>query len=215
MNLRDLKSIAKAGEGQYVEFKKNANRPDQITEEVVGFANSTGGDIYIGIDDNGLLSGVKFPDDDVNFFQDYLQHKINPSPQYKIEIIPLSKNKSIIRINVRSGINKPYARATSSERNKKVLYRVNDQCLQASRELKSILRGMRLGNNQVIRYSDLENEILKLVDKRTKISKQELVQESGFTSRKISDCLIRLVLAGVLKIIPTADHDLYEFNQQI
>lgn len=49
-------------ESNRVEFKRELN--DSLEKEVVGFLNySEGGEIYIGIDDNGEVKGVENADD--------------------------------------------------------------------------------------------------------------------------------------------------------
>ena len=82
MNLKELKTLSASGEGQYIEFKKNANQPEQIAEEFVGFANSLGGYLFVGIDDQGLISGLKFAEDDLIFLNEYINSIIDPVPLY-------------------------------------------------------------------------------------------------------------------------------------
>ena len=104
MNLKEVKAFTKEGEGQFIEFKENTNSPHQILEEVAGFANSTGGSLFIGIADNGDLSGVKFAEDEANFLLGYLNDKIVPAPTMEIENIAVTKAKSIIHINIKSAL---------------------------------------------------------------------------------------------------------------
>ena len=78
MTLKELKALCKGGEGQYVEFKQNANEPNQIVEEVVGFANSKGGSLLVGVDDNGNAAGLKFAEDDAVYLTDYIKNNVEP-----------------------------------------------------------------------------------------------------------------------------------------
>jgi len=211
MNLYELKKIASLGEGQHIEFKKNANHPKQIVKEIVGFANATGGSLFVGINDDGTLSGLKFAEDDAIFLSTVIEENIIPELVIKYEIIPLSKASSILHFRIEEGIEKPYGLRGSND-TKKVLYRVNDQCIQASRELKNILRGFKNDMGQVIKYTELENAILKIVDNEKQVTKKQLCNRINFSSRKISDCLVRLVVVGILKIIPAIDGDLYEYH---
>ena len=214
MVLKELKVISKNGETQFVEFKKNANEPTQIVEEIVGFLNSTGGGLFIGIDDDGILTGLKFAEDDAIFLINYFKENIKPIPPFEYEVIMVNRKKSVLHFKINTGEKKPYGVTNPKSNGTKVYYRINDECLQASRELKSILRGSRQDKGQIIKYHDLENEVLKIVESYQPVAKRMILKHSSFTSRKISDCLIRLVLAGVLKIIPAPEHDLYEFSKQ-
>ena len=212
MNLKELKLICKAGEGQFVEFKMNANQPSQIAEEVVGFANAKGGSLFVGVDDNGTPCGLKFVEDDAIFLTDYINQVIEPPPLFNYEIIPLTKARAILHFIINSGHEKPYGIKETSK-TKKVFYRVDDLCIQASRELKNILRRTRQNIGLTIKYTELEDRILKLIERDNSLSKTQICQMTNFSARKISDCLIRLVTAGVLKIIPSVNDDLYEYHR--
>ncbi|MCP4344639.1 MAG: hypothetical protein GY795_03810 [Desulfobacterales bacterium] len=50
------------GEDQRREFKQIIDNPESIAGEIVAFANSNGGTLYIGVDDNGRITGL----DDIN-----------------------------------------------------------------------------------------------------------------------------------------------------
>ena len=44
-------------ESQYIELKRELTK--EIKKEIIAFANTTGGTIYIGIEDNGNIIGLK------------------------------------------------------------------------------------------------------------------------------------------------------------
>jgi ATP-dependent DNA helicase RecG len=56
MTQQTLEAIIQAGESYQVEFKRNVN--SDISKEVVAFANSSGGRIFVGIDDDGTIPGI-------------------------------------------------------------------------------------------------------------------------------------------------------------
>lgn len=59
MNREELNHLVSLGEGQTLEFKRSAS--EDFGREMVAFANSMGGIILIGIDDNGQIVGVEHP----------------------------------------------------------------------------------------------------------------------------------------------------------
>ena len=212
MTLKELKVLCNGGEGQYVEFKQNANHPNQIIEEVVGFANSKGGSLLVGVDDNGNPGGLKFAEDDAIFLAAYINQNVDPQPAFEYSFIAINKSKSVIQFKIQSGNKKPYGFKKGDT--KKVFYRIGDLCIQASRELKNILRSSNHNWGQIIKYTELENQLLKLLEPGIQLSKAQIIKKMKFTSRQISDCLVRLVTARVLKIIPAVDDDLYEYHDQ-
>ena len=56
MTIEELKILAKQGEGYTLEFKENLGK--KFAVEVVAFANSMGGKILIGVDDDGNIIGT-------------------------------------------------------------------------------------------------------------------------------------------------------------
>ena len=55
MNGKELDAILKEGEGYMIEFKEGFNNLDK---EMVAFANSSGGRIFLGVTDTGEIKGI-------------------------------------------------------------------------------------------------------------------------------------------------------------
>jgi hypothetical protein len=64
MELRLLKELVKKGEGEHLEFKLKSNHPEKIVREVVAFANSGGGKLFVGVGDDKTIKGLKDADED-------------------------------------------------------------------------------------------------------------------------------------------------------
>jgi ATP-dependent DNA helicase RecG len=45
------------GEGYYTEFKRSVN--SDLKKELVAFANASGGNIFLGVEDNGTICGIQ------------------------------------------------------------------------------------------------------------------------------------------------------------
>jgi predicted HTH transcriptional regulator len=84
MTLQEVKELAHKGEGLKIEFKKKANFPDKILREVIAFANTQGGDVLIGVDDDGTVSGLRFIEEEIFVMQKAICEGIFPplSVQY-------------------------------------------------------------------------------------------------------------------------------------
>ena len=100
MTLRKLNLIRQTGEGHKTEFKRNLNA--DLPKELVAFANSSGGSIYIGIEDDGRLSGININND--------LKSRVEAmardcDPAIYIELEPFN---NVLIINVPEGKDKPY-----------------------------------------------------------------------------------------------------------
>lgn len=95
-------------ESNRVEFKKGLN--DSLEKEVVGFLNySEGGEIYIGIADDGVVSGVQDSDDIQKRIVDRIKNNIYPSTMGLFDVITVNMDgKDVVKIIISSGPEKPY-----------------------------------------------------------------------------------------------------------
>ncbi len=99
MNNQELNFILQEGEGYNIEFKESLNNLD---EEIVAFANSTGGRIFLGVTDNSKVKGINISNKLKSQIQDIAN---NCDPKIKIK---LEEFKDIIIIHVEEGLDKPY-----------------------------------------------------------------------------------------------------------
>ena len=95
-------------EDNITEFKAELN--EKLEKEVVAFLNSDkGGDIYIGVADNGDCLGVDNPDQLQLIISDRIKNNIEPSCLGLFDVYPIEKDqKIIIRIVISRGTEKPY-----------------------------------------------------------------------------------------------------------
>ena len=55
----DLTSYAQMHEGQYFDRKSARIKPEDAVRHVIAFANASGGQLAVGIEDNGRITGFK------------------------------------------------------------------------------------------------------------------------------------------------------------
>ncbi|GAB6095734.1 helix-turn-helix domain-containing protein [Desulfatiferula olefinivorans] len=107
----NIDEIIKAGENSRVEFKSVRFHSDFLAKEVVAFANMNGGDIYVGISDQGMIEHVDKGVEEriVNICRNTIQPSIIPEiTSYVVE------GKKILRVTVEKGMHKPYKVKTSN-----------------------------------------------------------------------------------------------------
>ncbi|MFH1729772.1 MAG: Fic family protein [Pseudomonadota bacterium] len=100
MTKKELDLILHEGENYKIEFKENVN--SDLSKEMVAMANSSGGRIFIGINDKNEVIGVKATNALLSKIQNMAQD-CDPSI-----IININTYKNILIINVKEGLNKPY-----------------------------------------------------------------------------------------------------------
>lgn len=94
------------GEGKHIEFKSRLGHHDPFVESVVAFANTEGGRILVGVDNNGKrVKGINDPkitqETIINWISEYCDPKIDAHFEYSEEL-------EILVVGVPEGKNKPY-----------------------------------------------------------------------------------------------------------
>lgn len=62
MNLSSLQSQIALGEDSKRQFKRDVTNADALAAEMAAFSNSEGGVIYLGVEDDGKLTGLSLED---------------------------------------------------------------------------------------------------------------------------------------------------------
>ena len=102
ITLKTLKSVLRKGEDYKTEFKERADK--NLDREIVAFANSSGGKIYIGITDEGKVKGVSITNKLKSQIQDIAN---NCDPKVPILFQEIKKEKVLI-IEVKESEKKPH-----------------------------------------------------------------------------------------------------------
>lgn len=103
-------------ETENIELKRILN--DTLPKEIVAFLNSYGGTIYIGVEDNGTVVGIRDLDDNLKKIADIITTQILPDPQSLIELgTKYIDGKNVVEIKVKKGNSvyyiKKYGRSAS------------------------------------------------------------------------------------------------------
>lgn len=92
-------------ENQYIEFKQESVTSSELAEEMVAFANAEGGEIWLGVDDQGRPAGLSrsYEEDVINICRSGCIPPIHPVYE------PLTiAGRSVARIVIPKGPDRPY-----------------------------------------------------------------------------------------------------------
>ena len=117
-------------ETENIEFK--ASYTDNIYKEIIAFANTEGGTLYIGVDNNGVACGINDIDDVYTRITNGVRDAIVPDITMFIRY-ELQKN-DVIKISVSEGSNKPYYIKAKGLKPSGVYIRQGASCAPASTE---------------------------------------------------------------------------------
>ena len=120
-------------ESETLELKREVS--NKIPIEIISFANTNGGSIYIGYDDDGNLVGIDNISTEMDRLSNIISDSIEPKLAYDINIQTVKQNdKDIIIIKVLRGTKRPYYLKSKGMTMEGVYVRLGATNKQASRD---------------------------------------------------------------------------------
>ncbi|MCZ6701858.1 MAG: ATP-binding protein, partial [Ignavibacteria bacterium] len=84
MNRKELISLIEEGENIQCEFKRQFTTPEKNAKEMIAFANTKGGYILFGVDDDKTVVGVESEKSEAEMIKDAVINYCEPPFDYKI-----------------------------------------------------------------------------------------------------------------------------------
>lgn len=210
MELREIKRMIYSGENELVEFKRKINHPEKVIREVVAFANTKGGHLFVGVDDNGTIAGCKYADEEDYILQKAIKELCRPKIEFELETFQLSEKRSLLHYRILPGQRKPYfAFEKKHHRYGKAFVRVADRSIQASPEIRKILKYSNSSEDIHFSYGSNEKLLFNYLHDNERVTVNEFREISGLDYKSASSTMVQMVLANALKIIPREKEDWY------
>lgn len=227
MDYKTLRELVRQGEGKHIEFKLKTNHPEKIVREIVAFANSGGGYLLIGVGDDRSIKGLKYADEDEYLLVRAIEKYCSPGIEYEIERISIGEERDVLVFTILPSPKRPHyvlqpaetSLATAKTPNtgtqkgkphaapqnnlvKKTYIRVADRSIQASWEMREILRRQDDDRNVKFQYGDKERKLMQHLDQHQSVTVADFASVAGISRNIASKTLVLLVLANVLDVHP-------------
>ena len=204
MRYRELLNLIEEGENIQVEFKRKFSTHDKIAREMIAFANTKGGYVLFGIDDDKKIFGVESEKETTELVKDAALNYCEPPLEFFIEYREVD-GKEIVIVNVPESNKKPHRiqdyKSELDITNAVVMIRVNDKSVQASKEMIRILRAQT--NQTALKKYILgpnEKTVFFFFSKVERISVKELSNLVNISERRASRTLVKMLRANLLMI---------------
>lgn len=211
MTLQEVKELAQKGEGLKIEFKKKANFPDKILREVIAFANTQGGDVLIGVDDDGTVSGLRFIEEEIFVMEKAIREGIFPPLSVQVFTVRLNEKKGVAVFRIPMSPSRPHY--LISENKKLSFVRVEDRSVKASKEVWEVIKKSSLPKDTIFTYGKKEEVLMKLLAEKERITLKEFASAAQLPIKLASSTLVRLVVANVLWIHPQEGDDYFTLKE--
>lgn len=204
MNRKLFLDLVEEGENIQCEFKRHFTTPEKIAKEMMAFANTKGGAILFGVDDDKTIIGIESEKAETELIENAAKNYCEPPVEYSIDYIPYN-GKEIVAVTIPESSKKPHRLQdyeNSFDSGKAiVMIRVNDKSLRASKEMVRIMRA-NANDLSLKKYSigQTEKTVFDYLAKKERISVKELSNLVNISERRASRTLVKMVRANLLAI---------------
>ncbi len=130
---KSIIQLIKEGEGLTIEFKRTVDSPFKIAKTIVSFANTSGGNLLIGVADHGAIMGVQSELRELQKLEKALVKLIEPELVVQIKSENLD-GKKVLRVTINESEDKPHH--ALNEKGERIIYiRVKDKSMPIPRLL--------------------------------------------------------------------------------
>ncbi len=210
----ELLQLVERGEDEQTEFKRLVHSPRKIAKSMVAFANTKGGFILIGVDDDKRIIGVESEKEMMEVIRDAATHHISPQISYQQHVVEY-RGRDVLLVEVDESPNKPIYHITETPhpkshkpiREKKVYIRKQSHNISANKDMVTYLKFEK----RPIRFSYGENEqtLFRYLNSYHRITLAEFCKLVNISSSRASAILITLVKAGVIQLHHEGRHNYY------
>jgi predicted HTH transcriptional regulator len=210
----ELFELIDGGEGMDVEFKRQFSTPEKIAREMIALANTRGGYILFGVDDDRTIRGVRSEKAELGQVEHSAQFLCEPPLEIEAEHVHAGGGKYIVLIRVNESRIKPHVLVEfdSSGRRSNIqtnqgFVRVGENSVHASKEMMSVMRHSRDDSPPLLLSIGLnEKALFEYLEKNVRITLKEFGDLVNISDRRASRILVSLVRSGNL-IIHTMERE--------
>src|SRR5690625_1304020 len=211
MDYRDVKNLAQTGEGVYLEFKRTIPSAYKIAREIAAFANTRGGTLLIGVDDDCSLVGVEGYQEEEYLLKKAAEECCQPKVEISMEIVHFG-DRDLLVIKVHEVTEK--SMFVNEEEDQIVFMREKDHTRLASKELIEILKKRNADEGVTFEYGKNEQKLFRYLNEYGEITVKKFAHLVDIPRTKASDTLVNLVSADILNLFRKKNIDYFTYSQK-
>lgn len=208
MDLSDLKRYVSLGEGQHIEFKRRFPRPERIAREAIAFANAAGGQLFLGVSDEGEIVGLRDVVEEEFAVIDALARHVSPVLEASLSRVPVTARREVLVLAIPESRAKPHFLvldgavngAEPSPDQRAAFVRIGASSVEASKEAVRLMRHATEPHDVRFEFGDKERKLMRYLDRHERISVDAFARLAGIPRRRASQTLVLLAKANVLKL---------------
>ncbi|TYZ14565.1 ATP-binding protein [Hymenobacter lutimineralis] len=197
--MTELQELIRQGEGEQLEFKKRTTHPTRIARTLASLANTHGGRVLVGVDDDGRIVGVRDAEEEMYQLREAAAHYIDPPLQLRFREVE-EDARVVVVVTVPESSHKPH-RAQVAEGDWRAYVRVRDESVQTSQLTEKALERQEPEAPRLERLPLNKEElaVLEYLRQHPRITLSQYMKLLNIGKRRAFRTLIKLTLHGYIK----------------
>jgi predicted HTH transcriptional regulator len=193
-----IRELIRGGESKLVEFKKTLPQPEKFARTLVSFANSGGGTVLVGVDDDRRISGISDFEEEKYVLEKTAGFYCKPEVIFTVEEVEF-EGKILMLIEIPESAFKPHF-SLDVQGEKQLYVRSGSHCVLASPLVARALEMEKEGRELLLNKPVSKNEeaLFRYLAARNKITLKDYARLINVSKRRASKILIGLTLSGKL-----------------
>lgn len=220
MSPKKLRSIIELGESDTVEFKRKFSGFEKIAREMIALANTRGGYLIVGVDDDGTIVGVESEKSEIDLITTAAEFYSDPPIEHDVEIVQV-ESCDVIVIHIPESPLKPHRLLENMQKKDLrqigfevgVYIRQGERSVAASREVARVLAASSPDAPPLrLQIGDIEQALFQYLGRHGRITLQQYRKLVNISERRASRSLVRLVRAGLIRLFTNQSEDYYTLS---
>ena len=206
-NYRDpnLLDLVAEGEGLRIEFKRLVHSAPKIARSITAFANTSGGVILIGVDDDRRIVGIHSEKETLQIIDEAMRLHIEPKPRIEVRFEEF-RRRMVMLVDIPESPERPHfhvervIRRDTGRRDveRRVFIRDGSHNKAASEDRIELMLSSR--EPLKVSFTDRERRLLGWLEDRERITAEEFADSACIPMNEARRILVSLVRSGALRL---------------
>lgn len=191
-----LKELISQGEGPNLEFKRTINTALGIAKTLAAFANTSGGILLVGVNDNGAVCGIVSEEEEMQKVEEATDYVCQPpvNVSYKIN---REEGKQVLVVSVAESAEKPHY-IQGSQREPVVYIRAKDKSVPIGKAMRNVLDSTPTNANAAVFQTPHVKALVSYLRKNEFIDGKKFAKLVNISERRADKLLYELTRQHIL-----------------
>jgi predicted HTH transcriptional regulator len=201
----NLLDLVAEGEGLRVEFKRLVHSAPKIARSITAFANTSGGVILIGVDDDRRIVGIQSEKETLQVIDEAMRFHIEPKLRIEVRFEEF-KRRMVLLVDIPESPERPHFHIEQTIRRdngkhgveRRVFIRDGSHNKAASEDRIELM----LSSREPVRvsFTDRERRLLDWLNRHDRITAEEFADNACIPMKEARRILVSLVRSGALRL---------------